>query len=70
MPGKIALVDFNKCNPAGCEEGICAAARACPRNLLRQEAPNEPPMPDPTLCKGCADCVRACPSKAIQIIKP
>ena len=69
MPQKIALIDFNKCHPEKCDKGICVAALACPSKLLLQEAPYEPPMPDPTLCKGCADCVRACPAKAIEITK-
>jgi len=68
MPSKIALVDFGKCDPKKCENGVCLAAKACKRKLLRQEAPYEPPMPDPSLCKACGDCVLACPAKAIQII--
>lgn len=68
MPGKMALVDFGKCDPAKCEGAVCVAAKACPRKLLRQENPGEPPMTDPALCKACGDCVRACPAKAIKII--
>ena len=69
MPSKMALVDFNKCKPEECEEGICVAALACEKKLLTQEAPYEIPMTNPFLCRGCADCVRACPEKAIQISK-
>ena len=69
MPGKMALVDFNKCRPEECDNGVCAAALACTRKLLVQEAPYEAPMPNPALCRACGDCVRACPAKAIQIIK-
>ena len=69
MPAKIALVDFNRCHPEKCDRGVCAAAAACTRKLLRQEAPYEIPMPDPSLCRGCADCVRACPQKAIKIAR-
>lgn len=68
MPGKMALVDFGKCDPANCEGEVCVAAKACPRKLLRQEAPGDPPMTDPSLCKACGDCVRACPAKAIKIV--
>jgi ATP-binding cassette, sub-family E, member 1 len=67
MPRKIALVSYDKCNPDSCEHGVCAAAAACTRRLLKQEAPREAPMPHPTLCRGCGDCVRACPFGAIQI---
>lgn len=68
MPSKMALVDFNKCNPKLCNNGVCTAAEACPRKLLKQEKPNEPPMTDPSACRACADCVRACPRKAIKIV--
>ena len=67
MLQKVALVDFNKCRPETCDSGICAAALACSRKLLKQEAPMEAPLPDPFLCKGCGDCVRACPARAIAI---
>ena len=64
----MALVDFGKCHPERCNDGICAAAEACPRKLLRQEQPGEIPMTDPALCRACGDCVRACPMKAIGIV--
>jgi translation initiation factor RLI1 len=66
MAKKMALVDFNKCRPEKC--GVCPAAEACPHKLLVQEAIAQAPMTDPSLCRGCADCVRACPEKAIQIV--
>lgn len=66
MPGKMATVDFEKCLAQKCKE--CPAAKVCPRKLLRQEAPHEPPMTDPSVCRGCGDCARACPAGAIKII--
>jgi translation initiation factor RLI1 len=69
MPGKMALVDYNKCRPENCNHGVCSAALACPRKLLKQEAPFEIPMTDPSICLGCGDCGRACPLKAIEIIR-
>jgi ferredoxin len=68
MLQKVALVNFNKCRPEACDSGVCAAARACSRKLLKQEAPLEIAMSDPFLCRGCGDCVRACPSKAIVVL--
>ncbi|MBI2869515.1 MAG: 4Fe-4S binding protein [Chloroflexi bacterium] len=64
MP-KRALVDFELCQPGWC--GVCAAAAACRRRLIWQESPGEPPMPDPSLCRGCGDCARACPFAAIEV---
>jgi len=69
MPSKMALVDYKKCHPEKCDSGICAAALACSHGLLRQEAPCEIPMTDPFLCRGCGDCVHACPFKAIIIVR-
>lgn len=68
MPSKMALVDFNKCRPDQCNSGVCWAIRACPRKLLKQEACYEAPMPNPSLCRGCGDCVRACPLRAIVVV--
>jgi len=68
MPTKMALVDYKKCHPEKCDSGICVAALACSHKLLKQiDGPYEVPMTDPSLCRGCGDCVRACPMKAIQI---
>ncbi|MDD4859806.1 MAG: 4Fe-4S binding protein [Dehalococcoidales bacterium] len=67
MPGKMALVDFNRCRPDSCTGGVCPAAKACPRKLLVQETPHEPPMTNPALCRACGDCVRACPNSAIKL---
>jgi NAD-dependent dihydropyrimidine dehydrogenase PreA subunit len=64
----MALVDFSRCRPERCEDGVCLAAKACRSHLLSQEQPGEAPMTDPTLCRACADCVRACPLKAIAIV--
>ena len=67
MAGKVALVDYRRCDPTMCEEGVCVAALACPRKLLSQEAPYDVPMTDPSPCRGCGDCARSCPLKAIEV---
>ena len=69
MPSKMALVDYKKCHPEKCDSGVCAAVLACSHKLLKQEAPYEIPMMDPSVCQGCGDCVRACPLKAIEIVR-
>ncbi len=70
MPGKVALVDFSKCHPEKCDKaGICIAAQACSHKLIKQEDPYEIPMFYPSVCQGCTDCVRACPLKAIKIVR-
>jgi NAD-dependent dihydropyrimidine dehydrogenase PreA subunit len=69
MAGKRALVDYRRCDPDRCEGGVCAAALACTKKLLYQEEPYDPPMTDPSTCKGCADCIRTCPRGAIRVVE-
>lgn len=68
MPSKVALVDYNKCRPDQCNGGVCQATLACRYKQLKQEKVNEAPM-NPFVCRGCGDCVRACPMNAIEIAK-
>ena len=67
MPGTIALVDYRTCDPGRCFGGRCPAVEACPRGLLRQEEPYDEPMLDSSICRGCGDCVPACPQGAIKL---
>jgi Fe-S-cluster-containing hydrogenase component 2 len=68
MAGKLAVVDYRKCDPQECGGGACAAVLACPRKLLRQEDVNEPPMTGTSPCRACEDCARACPLGAIRMV--
>ena len=68
MPSKVALILYDKCNPALCPGSICRAAAACKRKVLRQEKPGEMPVPSPSVCASCSDCVRACPAGAVKIV--
>ncbi len=67
MAKKAAVVDYHACQPELCEAGVCRAALTCPRKLLRQEAPYEPPDAPAALCVGCALCVAACRRGAVRI---
>jgi len=65
MPKKMAVVDYSKCEPKECENGICLAVLACPNKVLKQEEPYEMPDTNPSMCVGCGLCAQACPLKAI-----
>ncbi|MFA4836017.1 MAG: hypothetical protein WC749_08125 [Dehalococcoidia bacterium] len=65
MPKPKAYVDYEKCNPELCPDGICAAAKECKLKVLRQDAPHEAPYTTSAPCKGCFTCLTACPAKAI-----
>jgi len=69
MPGKMAMVVFDKCQPEKCQHGVCLAVAACPHRLIKQEAPHTKPMFHPSTCRGCGDCTRACPLKAVQVFQ-
>jgi len=63
-----AIIDYQKCKPDKCGDGICNAATECPNKVLRQESRYEFPFSHPShFCKGCAKCVSACPFQAIHI---
>ncbi len=63
---KGAVVDFNKCRPNECSPGKCPAVEKCPRKILKQDEPDEPPY-RLVQCPACGECVNACPFKAISI---
>ena len=68
MPKRVAIINYQICEPGQCESGVCQAIISCPRHLLSQEEPFEKPDPYPNMCKGCAICVPACPKGAIQMV--
>jgi translation initiation factor RLI1 len=69
MPGKIVVVNYNKCDPKECKDGICRAISACPKKIIKQEEPYEAPMINISLCSGCYKCIKACPRKAIEKVR-
>ena len=69
MPKKVALVDYQKCHPEKCDNGICLAALECEYGNLIQESSYEVPEINPAKwCHGCAKCALACPLKAIRML--
>jgi translation initiation factor RLI1 len=65
--GQLALVDYSKCDPSRCDGGVCAAVKACPRKLIKQEEAYDAPMGTGMPCRACGDCALACPVRAIRI---
>ncbi|MHC4598678.1 MAG: 4Fe-4S binding protein [Planctomycetota bacterium] len=66
---KWVILQFDRCDPRACDprEGRCRAVKACLKMLLVQEEPFEPPFhASRELCRGCEECVIACPRGAIQ----
>jgi MinD superfamily P-loop ATPase len=69
MPQPKVVLDYQRCDPESCQDGICEAARVCKKKVLRQETPGEMPDVYPSLCRGCIDCIAACPRDAIRLMK-
>jgi len=66
MPSKIAIVNYNKCDPKECKDGICKAVSACSKKIIKQEEPYETPFINASLCSGCYECMAYCPKGAIE----
>jgi NAD-dependent dihydropyrimidine dehydrogenase PreA subunit len=68
MPKTKVVLDYSRCDPSRCEDGVCAAAKLCKRKVLKQEKPGEMPDLHPNMCLGCTECLGACPQKAIRLM--
>jgi len=66
MPQKIAIINYNKCDPKECKDGICKAISACSKKIIKQEEPYETPFINASLCSGCYECIKSCPRNAIE----
>jgi len=68
---RIAVIDFDRCQPDGCGSYLCA--RVCPPNragkecIVIDESRRKPAISE-ELCIGCQICTLKCPFKAISII--
>jgi len=67
MPNTMISVNYHKCRPDLCNSGYCVAVPECPLKLIEQEEKFGFPMANPSLCKGCAKCVSACPFGALTL---
>jgi NAD-dependent dihydropyrimidine dehydrogenase PreA subunit len=61
-------IDYKKCHPEQCDQGVCAAVLECPNRLWKQEEPYDLPYPIAGFCHDCGICVEACPMKAIEML--
>jgi len=66
MPRKIALINYRKCVPEDCRDGICNAIKGCSRKVIKQEEPYDLPFIDMGLCLGCFECLPYCHKEAIE----
>ena len=69
MPKRPPTIDYTRCHPEKCDEGLCVALLECEYGSLVQEDPYEVPEINPAKwCHSCAKCAKACPLKAIRML--
>lgn len=60
-------IDYKKCDPKRCNNGICSALLACPIKLIKQIEPYDYPYPLDGFCQECGKCVESCLLEAIKM---
>ncbi len=67
---RIAVIDYDRCNPQGCGGYLCE--RVCPVNRMDKKCivhePEQKPVISEALCIDCQICVIKCPFHAISIV--
>ncbi len=58
-------VDYKKCHPESCKDGVCQAVQECPRKLWKQEEPYDLPFVISGFCEDCERCIEVCPHNAV-----
>lgn len=61
-------IDYKRCDPRGCDKGVCAALLDCPTKLIKQIEPYDYPYPISGFCEECGRCLDACLMKAISML--
>lgn len=69
MAHKIAVINYSKCDPTECRDGVCEAIIACKKKVLKQEEPYDAPFINASLCSGCYECIPHCHRNAIEKAK-
>lgn len=64
-----ATIDYQRCRPSDCENGLCRILRECPVKAIWQEEPYEVPVADWSRCRGCSKCLTLCPHNAVGLIR-
>lgn len=68
---KYVVVNYDECQVDKCHKSSaidgCQATKECPKGILIQEEPGEPPMlKSPRMCVGCGKCISGCLYSAID----
>ncbi len=69
MPKRMVVLNYQKCDPQFCQDGVCQAALLCKRKVLSQIAPHETPELNSEMCLGCAVCTTACAGQALEVLQ-
>jgi len=62
-------VDYKKCDPNRCLNGVCLSVVECPRKVFKQEDPYDPPYIVSGFCQECSKCVEVCITGAVKMLQ-